>query len=206
MSELSQVERYNIMARRIDKILKTEEFSFDVNFLKAVHKYLFTDLLETAGEFRQTNLFRKEDVLNGETVVYSNFFNIDRYLSYDMHQEKLDNYTNLDEDTFIKKICLLNTKLWLTHPFKDGNTRTISVFMRLLFNKLGYSFDNEEFRKYFSFYRDALVLASYSTPRIAPKDEYLELFFRKILFNPKINLDNVEFTYNKPITKKLIKE
>lgn len=206
MKELTPEEKYQLMASRIDKILKTDEFMFEPNFLKALHKYLFTDLLDNCGEFRQTNLFRVEYILDGNMVTYSNYFNIDRYLSYDLLQENLKNYQGLTPDEFVKKICLLNTKLWLTHPFRDGNTRTISVFIRLLLNKLGYKFDNEEFRKYFSYYRNALVLATYSTPHTHPQDEYLELFFNHILFNPEIKLDNVEFKYDKPITKKLIKE
>lgn len=206
MKELTPNERYQLMATRIDKVLKTDEFTFEPIFLKALHKYLFTDLLDNCGEFRQTNLFRPESVLDGEMVTYANYFNIERYLSYDLSQESLQKYQNLPQDEFIKKICLLNVKLWLTHPFRDGNTRTISVFMRLLLNKLGYSFDNEEFRKYFSFYRNALVLATYSTPRTCSKEEYLELFFKHILFDPNINLDNIEFKYNKPVIKKLVRE
>lgn len=206
MKELTPNEKYQLMASRIDKILKTDEFMFDINFLKALHKYLFTDLLDNCGEFRHINLIRSESVLDGQTVTYSNYFNIEKYLSYDMSQEFLTNYQGLSPDEFIKKICLLNIKLWLTHPFRDGNTRTISVFIRLLFNKLGYKFDNDEFRKYFSFYRNALVLATYSTSKTSPKEEYLELFFKHILFDQNISLDDIEFTYNNSNVKKLIKE
>jgi len=197
MLELSTVEKYQIMAKRIDKILMNGEFSFDVSFLRSIHKYLFDELLESAGEFRQRNIYRIEDVLHGESVTYSNFFNIERYLNYDMQQENIHNYQGLEHGKLIRKFCLLNTKLWLTHPFDDGNTRTISVFMRLLFKKLGYEFDNKLFRDDFAYYRDALVLASYSTPRTSPCDEYLEIFFRKILFEPEINLDNFELHYDK---------
>lgn len=206
MKELTSNEKYQLMASRIDKILKTNEFQFDINFLKALHKYLFTDLLDNCGEFRQINLIRSETVLDGQTVTYSNYFNIERYLTYDLSQETLANYQELTNDEFIKKICLLNIKLWLTHPFRDGNTRTISVFIRLLFNKLGYKFDNEKFRKYFSFYRNALVLATYSTPKTSPNEEYLELFFKHILFNHEIDLDNINFEYNKPNVKRRTKE
>jgi len=206
MKELTPNEKYQLMASRIDKILKTDEFMFEPNFLKALHKYLFKDLLDNCGEYRQINLTRPEKVLNGQTVTYSNYFNIEKYITYDMSQEKLTHYQGLTPDEFVKKICLLNVKLWLTHPFRDGNTRTISVYIRLLLNKLGYTFDNEEFRKYFSFYRNALVIASYSTPQTSSKGEYLELFFKHILFNPDIDLENIEFEYNKPTTKKLIKE
>lgn len=205
MKELSIVEKYNIIAKRIEKILKTDEFRFDVNFLKELHKYLFIGLLDNAGEFRTCNLVRKEAILYGDSVVYSNFFNIELYLNYDMNNESVQNYINLEREEFIKKICLLNTKLWLTHPFKDGNTRTISVFMRLFFNRLGYEFDNELFRNYFSFYRDALVLASYSTPYLSPNDIGLELFFNKMLFDQSINLDEYDLHVDKFQYKRKIK-
>ena len=79
MKELTPNEKYQLMASRIDKILKTDEFMFDINFLKALHKYLFTDLLDNCGEFRNINLIRSESVLDGQTVTYSNYFNIEKY-------------------------------------------------------------------------------------------------------------------------------
>jgi len=205
MEEMSWVNSYNLMVLRIEKLLKTDEFMFNVNFLKAIHKYLFADILDNAGEFRQRNLYRKEEILYGNSVVYSNFFNIERYINYDMNNDCVENYTNLDKEDFIRRICLLNTKLWLTHPFSDGNTRTISVFIRLLFNKVGYKYDNELFRKYFLFYRDALVLASYGTPYLSPNNIGLEMFFNKILFDQSINLDDFDLHYDKFNVKKKIK-
>jgi len=202
MSELSPLEKYQIMAKRIEELLELGDFSFDINFLKAIHKYLFIGLLDTAGSFRNTNLTRKEAILYDESVVYSNYFNIDSYLEYDMKQEKIEDYYNLTEEELIRKLSNLNIKLWVTHPFNDGNTRTISVFIRLLIKKLGFDFDNEMFKNNFLFYRNALVLASYETPRISSDSTYLKLFLEKLIFDNSIDLKNIDLYHEKIKIKK----
>ncbi len=190
-------ETYIIMKKRIDDLLKTGEFEFSGDFLKAIHKYLFRDILENSGEFRSVNLTRKEEILDGKSVSYSNYFNIERYLNYDMERENLKKYDVLTREELIDKLVLLNYKLWLTHPFKDGNTRTISVFMRLLLAKLGYSFDNELFRLNFDYYRGALVRASFETGDERVDNSYLKLFFWKILFDKTIELNQKDLYYSK---------
>ena len=104
---------------------------FDV---KKIHKRLFSDLYDWAGENRKINMFMEEPVLNGLSVEYSDYHKIDRDL------ERLDrDYQDVEWNSLTKKetieaIVKLISRLWRIHCFREGNTRTTTTF-RYLFMK-----------------------------------------------------------------------
>ena len=62
----------DLVSLRIANILEDKSFGFSPITLKNIHKYLFKDIYDFAGEYRNYNITKKEDILNGDTVKYVN--------------------------------------------------------------------------------------------------------------------------------------
>ena len=63
-------------------------FSFSVSYLISIHKKLFEGLYKFAGKIRNYDITKREWVLDGDTVIYGSFYNLDKALEYDFNQEK----------------------------------------------------------------------------------------------------------------------
>lgn len=186
------MDEYSTVYDRIDILLNMSSFSLSYDFLIRINKYIFDGVYAFAGSIREVNLSKMEDVLDGGSIMYANKENIIPYLEYDFSYEKKKNYAKMTEDEVVDNITDFTIRLWLTHPFRDGNTRTISVFIRMYLKSLGYNIDNELFLKYFSFYRNSLVMACYEDYYSYGTREYLKLFYKKIIFDKNKDIDSVK--------------
>jgi cell filamentation protein len=74
----------------------------------------------------------------------------------------------------IFKLVRIAAKIWQTHPFREGNTRTVISFIVLLAAHLRIEIDYSLFEKHAAYVRNALVWASQG---IYSKPEYLERIF-----------------------------
>ena len=92
----------DLVAGRIAQILDSPGYPLQVASLKAIHRYLFCDLYEHAGEFRTCNIYKKEPILNGESVKYTNYDALIDTLEYDISQERAKTYAGLDMEQIIK--------------------------------------------------------------------------------------------------------
>lgn len=45
----------------------------------------------------------------------------------------------------------------MVHPFLEGNTRTIAVFLALYLRSMAFNVNNEPFHRHASFFRSSLV-------------------------------------------------
>jgi len=119
---------------------------FDVNHLKNLHKYLFGDLYEFAGKYRDVEMFK-------EQTSYLDYQKIATELP-----KVLEYYKNMEVVTSSKfEIALFIAKFYTAiiyvHPFRDGNSRTTREFLREYVKErfkdyeLDYSkMDSENFR------------------------------------------------------------
>lgn len=195
-----------LVKKRMEKLLENGNFELSEKFLKKVHKTLFFKINEPCGEYRITNISKSEDILDGDSVLYAIFYNIDTYMTYDFEDEKNKDYSLMNNEEVISNITDFTIRLWSTHPFLDGNTRTISLFVRLYLKSLGFKMDNYLFLENFSYYRNALVRAVYNNGNIIGNDTFLRSFYEKLLFNKNIVLDESSLVLNKCDVKRKIKE
>ena len=185
-------EEADKVSSRIVKILCEPSFNFSVSYLISIHKYLFDGLYEFAGKIRDYDITKREWVLDGDTVTYGPAYILDKSLEYDFEHEKAFNYDNpLSYDT-IKHVSSFVSETWQLHPFGEGNTRTIAVFIIKYLRHLGYKEMGKPFFKCSRYFRDALVRANYNN---IPKGvhatlEYLELFFRNLLLGEDNELND----------------
>ena len=98
----------------------------------------------------------------------------------------------LNADMAVKQICKFVSGIWQIHPFREGNTRTTAVFTMKWLQTFGFSVDNNVFKDNSWYFRNALVRANYNNipKRIFATSEFLELFFRNLLFGEQNKLSN----------------
>lgn len=187
-----RTEEADKVSARITEILSEQSFSFTPDYLIRIHRRLFEGIYKHAGQLRNVNITKKEWVLNGDTVLYSNYDMLRETLEYDFEQEKKTDYSVLNADMAVKQICKFVSGIWQIHPFREGNTRTTAVFTMKWLQTFGFSVDNDVFKDNSWYFRNALVRANYNNipKRIFATSEYLELFFRNLLFGEQNKLSN----------------
>ena len=118
------------VADRIKELLAMDNFEFTIDYLKFIHRFLFDSVLDNPGEFRTCNLRKKEYILNDDSVRYADYHNIYTYLLYDFYSEEGKKYRLMSEDKVVKNISSFTSRIWSAHPFMDGNTRSVCIFVQ----------------------------------------------------------------------------
>jgi fido (protein-threonine AMPylation protein) len=188
----------DLVAARIAHILDSPGYPLKITSLKAIHRELFKDIYDHAGQFRKVNIYKSEPVLNGNTVKYTNYTALDDTLEYDFNSEKSKSYAGVTQEKMIKRIASFTSSIWQAHPFMEGNTRTTAVFMECYLNNMGFQVDNAMFKDYSQYFRNALVRANYADYKngITETDQYLEKFYKNLLAGGEFRLRNRDLILN----------
>ena len=147
-----------------------EYTKFNTDTLRHLHKTIFGCIYDWAGEFRTIMMYKHEEVLDGDSVRYAEPHNIKRELD-EISKEISKLKVSEDPKTLVFKIVRITAAIWHTHPFREGNTRTIVAFSVLLAAKYGIEMDYSLFEKHAAYVRNALV---WCTQGMYSKFEYLE--------------------------------
>jgi len=187
-----RTEEADKISIRIAKIISEDSFTFTVGQLLTIHRVLFDGLLEYAGEMRKYNFSKKEWVLDGDTVTYGDFRELEMILQYDFELEKKFNYKGLTIDEIIDHLAIFVSNLWQIHVFEEGNTRTIAVFFIKYLRSLGFDVTNDTFAKNSWYFRNSLVRANYNniTKGIFEDRTFLVKFLRNLLLGENNDLQN----------------
>lgn len=155
---------------------------FNTETLCDIHRTIFGGLYEWAGEFRTIPIRKSEEVLGGDTVRYALPSEIKKQLDAASREIAKIKRTESKKDILFK-IVRITASIWQTHPFREGNTRSVVAFSVLLAAKLGVELDYELFAKNAAYVRNALV---WCTQGIYSIYDYLE----QIYFDAAGLLDN----------------
>lgn len=179
---------------RIAMIIGEDSFTFTVGQLLTIHRILFEDILEHPGQLRSYNFSKKEWVLDGASVIYGDYRELEMTLQYDFDVEKRFNYARLSMDETIERLAIFIANLWQIHVFEEGNTRTIAVFVIKYLKSLGFDVTNDTFAKNAWYFRNALVRANYTNVQkgVYADRTFLVKFLRNLLLNEKNRLENKE--------------
>ena len=133
--------------------------TFDMDHLIAIHKYLFGDIYEWAGEFRDENLYKSERVLSGGSAEYADYHDVERKLEALLNKYKKTGWMkDADISELVSEFLL---ELWSIHPFREGNTRTCVTFLWHYLKAKNVDFRVELLRNNPMYVRDSLVMANY---------------------------------------------
>lgn len=108
--------------------------TFNLEHLRSIHRYLFRDIYEWAGQLRQTEiskggqLFLPYQKIEGVSAEVFNNLQKDHFL-YD-----------LDITTFAHKAAYYLGRVNMIHPFREGNGRVQRIFLDQLAELSGYAF------------------------------------------------------------------
>ena len=196
--EKDRTEEADIISTRIAKIISDDSFTFSVGQLVSIHKQLFDGVFPHAGKLRTYNFFKKEWVLDGASVWYGDFRELESTLQYDFDIERRFKYAGLSIDEIIDHLSIFISNLWQIHAFEEGNTRTTAVFVIKYLRSLGYDVTNDIFAKNAWYFRNALVRANYNHLRkqVYEDRSYLIKFLRNLLLGENNRLKNRDLHIN----------
>ena len=97
-----------------------------------IHKALFGDVYEWAGQYRKINIRKREELLAGQSVWYSNVTEIGNDLDNAFDELNKVDWASLSRENFAKQIARSFPKLWQVHPFREGNIRTTVMMMTFI--------------------------------------------------------------------------
>lgn len=180
----------DFVSTRIVELLNEDDFELSVDYLKYVHKYLFQDVYEFAGEFRNIDFSKHERILNNDSVAYGDCKTLKESLEYDISLEKDKDYKEMSIVEVISNITKFSSNIWQVHPFREGNTRTTALFIEKYLISLGYKVDNTLFKDKSVYFRNALVRSNYFNNYLNIKEDsiYLVKFYENLLLSKNNNL------------------
>ena len=120
--ELKEIEAEKSFERLVQIIQSPISGSFDKEHLKGIHAFLFQDLYDWAGEYRNVNMRKETDF-----VPYTQ---IDKLLDIElkqMHDEEID---IISKASLASHLTTYFVELMNIHPFREGNGRTVREFLR----------------------------------------------------------------------------
>ena len=109
----------------------------DFRYLRRLHKYIFGDIYDWAGEVRNVNI-------NKGTMFCSHLF-ISQQAEYIFGQLKKEQYlTKCTEEKMPLRLAYYLSEINALHPFREGNGRTQRLFIEILAERAGYEVDFSE--------------------------------------------------------------
>ncbi len=180
----------DLVSTRIMQLLEESNFELSINYIKHIHKYLFKDIYDFNGEFRKVDIYKHERILNNDSVAYGDCKLLEQSLEYDITLEKKKDYKQMNIVDVINNITNFTSSIWQIHPFREGNTRTIALFIEKYLISLGYNVDNTMFKDKSVYFRNALVRSNYFNYylNIRENNSFLLKFYENLLLGKNNNL------------------
>ena len=193
---------------RIAKLISEDSFTFTVGQLLSIHKSLFDNIFDKPGQLRTYNFSKREWVLNGASITYGDYRELETTLQYDFEQEKKFRYNNRSIEEIIEHLAIFIANLWQIHPFEEGNTRTVVVFFIKYLRSLGFDVTNDVFAKNAWYFRNSLVRANFTniSKGIFEERLYLINFLKNLLLEAKNQLNNKDLHINNYETSNNLKK
>ena len=137
---IEDAEKLHIAEREITSLrianakISVIKGEFDLLHLKKIHKYIFADIYQWAGEIRWVNIAKGNMFCNFEFIEANadSLFNRLRSENYLMDAYK-------EEMPF--RLSYYLSEINVLHPFREGNGRAQRLFIEYLAENAGYSVD-----------------------------------------------------------------
>lgn len=114
---------------KLEKTMRFENVDFD--YYKNLHRQMFSDLYDWAGTVRKINISKKG-------TVFCNASDIERIGTLKFERlQKQKFLKEMKNDEFLDELTDLYHELNMLHPFREGNGRTLRLFVTLLVRNTG---------------------------------------------------------------------
>lgn len=125
-----------------------------------IHRYLFSEVYEWAGKFRTINIEKRERLLAGRSIWYSDDDNISADLRSAFDKLLIQPWDDFSREKFAFALAKYFPPIWQVHPFREGNTRSVVMMMSLFVEYHGFYMDHELLAASAGYVRDSFVMAS----------------------------------------------
>lgn len=132
---------HRIITRRGYELTKNPELiahTFDAEHLKAIHRYLFQDVYDWAGEYRTVDMSKG---VSAFASVQDGPLSIERYLDYVFATSRATDWASLNHQEFVEVVAAIFAHLNHAHPFREGNGRATRIFMDHVAVRSNFRFD-----------------------------------------------------------------
>lgn len=130
--QLDDTERSYVTFTYTDLEKNTEFKNVDFEFYKSLHYRLFSEIYDWAGKIRTINISKKG-------AVFSDCKSIESTGNAKFNRLKKLNYLqNMNFSEFLDELTELYNDLNILHPFREGNGRTLRLFITLLVRNAGF--------------------------------------------------------------------
>jgi cell filamentation protein len=130
-SELDRAERQLVQLRIQEG---TPEGNFDLKHLQAIHRHLFQDIYDWAGEVRQVEISKGGNQFQFRQFISTGMADIHKRLVAAKFLR------GLSKDQFAEKAGEIIGDVNYVHPFREGNGRTQLEYLRQLADHVGHNF------------------------------------------------------------------
>jgi len=132
--ELEAYER-SLSANRLETL--PDDFPITPEGYRAIHRYIFLDLYDWAGEYRVVDIARAD-----------NLFCLAPYIAQELAKrfkaiQSENNLHGLDAEDFAAHAAEHVIELNAIHPFREGNGRTLRAFLFVLARQAGHDIKME---------------------------------------------------------------
>ena len=116
----------------------------DEDWFKATHRAIFGALYDWAGEYRENVGMMKKSRATGYVVTYGGSQFVPGEMSRIFEELAAEDYLGgLDKVQFAERLAYFYGEVDATHPFRDGNSRTLRQFSADIAGAAGYELDWE---------------------------------------------------------------
>lgn len=184
----AELSRANMM------VLYENGFSdFSAHGVSEIHRILFEDVYEWAGKFRVINIQKREDILGGKSVWYSDCDSIEGDLEKIFDEINQVDWKHITKNEFVSETVKFFSRICRVHPFREGNTRTVTMLIAFFVESHGYYFDHELISKSAGYFRNALVMESL--------DQFSEYEYLENILSDAISTEPIETEVNQCISE-----
>jgi len=115
------------------ELLNKNKIQFDLSLLFAIHQYFFEPLYDWAGKIRTVNI-SKDKMFFAPTEFLDKV--LEKFAKF-LKTELLKSPTSKND--LARKLAVIHNEFNVIHPFREGNGRTIRLFLDLLAVNFGYN-------------------------------------------------------------------
>lgn len=121
-----------------NELIATPNLNLDAALIKKIHKSLFEDVYDWAGEYRTVNIVKGKTMFANALYVPAALEDLVTKLNRDITSKSITS-NNISE-----KLAYYYGELNMIHPFREGNGRTQKIFIEKVANELGYTLQLEK--------------------------------------------------------------
>ncbi|MDR0484791.1 MAG: Fic family protein [Alphaproteobacteria bacterium] len=115
-----------IVSTKMLQINKYPKGNYNLEHFKKLHRYLFAELYDWAGEIRQVTIQK------GNTLFCNPLFIESAYNDFYKQMQKDNFLKNIKQEDLYKSLAFYHGELNIIHPFREGNGRTTRAFLSLM--------------------------------------------------------------------------